>query len=173
MPLIPVLMTDLCNLQQEQFQNKRGGSSDNMSCTILYTKVGTVICLQHILYLKRPRWHEGFGPSWRCGGTSCVSELKCEGQAGYREAPASILYFICENFGYFTSAAKVFFCSEIVCAIAHESEISLHNSLAESVFISLFPSSFLKRGVTFSICPHFRLIRLSARLLLTFWYFFG
>ena len=55
MPLIPVLMTDLCNLQQEQFQNKRGGSSDNMSCTILYTKVGTVICLQHILYLKRPR----------------------------------------------------------------------------------------------------------------------
>ena len=42
MPLIPGLMTDLCNLQQEQFQNKRGGSGANMSCTVLYTKYDVI-----------------------------------------------------------------------------------------------------------------------------------
>jgi len=38
MPLNPSLLTELCNLQQEVYQNKRGGSAANMSCTVLYTK---------------------------------------------------------------------------------------------------------------------------------------
>jgi U3 small nucleolar RNA-associated protein 25 len=41
-PTYPGAMTDLCNLQQAAFQNPRGGSETNMSCTVLYTRCRTL-----------------------------------------------------------------------------------------------------------------------------------
>jgi len=37
-PIYPGVLAELCNLQQSAFQNPRGGSDSNMSCTVLYTK---------------------------------------------------------------------------------------------------------------------------------------
>ena len=41
-PAQPGTLAELCSLQQAAFQNGRGGSSTNMSCTVLYTKYDTV-----------------------------------------------------------------------------------------------------------------------------------
>lgn len=41
-PTLPGTLADLANLQQQCFQNPRGGSESNMSCTVLYTRYDTL-----------------------------------------------------------------------------------------------------------------------------------
>jgi len=48
LPLNPHFFSEMCNLQQEEFQNKRGGTKHNMSCTVLYTKYDACRLIQSV-----------------------------------------------------------------------------------------------------------------------------
>ena len=38
LPLYPKFFSELCNFMQASFQNRKGGSEGNMSCTVIYNK---------------------------------------------------------------------------------------------------------------------------------------
>ena len=37
-PIYPKIFAEMCNLMQPSYQNRKGGSDGNMSCTVLYNK---------------------------------------------------------------------------------------------------------------------------------------